>query len=72
MDNEKRDRDGDASFVVHLWLEDRGYPAWRGRITDSGGTCSSAFEDGQSLLAFVQRRLRAISDVVLPMNRRHS
>ena len=72
MVDEKRVRVDEMSFIVHLWLEDREHPAWRGRVTDSNGEHSSAFEDGQSLLGFIQSRLREISDIALPARRNPS
>jgi hypothetical protein len=59
----------EMSFVIHLWLEDREHPAWRGRITDGDGAHSSAFEDEESLLGHIRGRLRAVSNVALPTRR---
>ena len=50
------------SFVIHLWFETGRH--WRGRIRDDKG--HRAFEDGQSLLGFIQNRLHEESDVTLP------
>ena len=56
----------EMSFVIHLWLEKGERPAWRGRVTDVDGTDLRAFEDTQSLLDFIQDRLRMASQITLP------
>ena len=53
------------SFFLHLWLEGRERPAWRGRVNDGDGGHSSAFEDEQALLDFIRIRLLKES-IVLP------
>lgn len=58
-----------VSFVVHLWLENGEQPIWRGRVTESNGAHSHAFEDVDSLLGFIRNRLREVSDVTLPERR---
>ena len=60
----------ELSFVIHLWLEGRERPAWRGRVTESDGTRSGAFEDEDSLLGFIRGRLREVSEVKLPVKRK--
>ena len=69
MDNERLVHKDEVSLVIHLWLEDHEISAWRGRVTDSDGSHSSAFEDEQSLLDFIRSRLREISNIKLPKAR---
>ena len=69
MGDTRRVHDDEISFVIHLWLEDRERPMWRGRVTDSNGAHSNAFEDGRSLLGFISDRLREVSNVTLPERR---
>jgi hypothetical protein len=55
------------SFVIHLWLDPG--PRWRGRVSDGGD--NHAFEDTDSLLAFIQERLQRASAarIALPTRR---
>jgi hypothetical protein len=59
------------AFFIHLWLEGGERPSWRGRVSDSEGRYSSAFEDEQTLLSFIRARL-VNESVVLPPRRRES
>jgi hypothetical protein len=59
------------SFFLHLWLEDRERPAWRGRVNDGDGGHSIAFEDERALLWFIRDRLLNKS-IVLPRRRADS
>lgn len=56
----------EMSFIIHLWLENGERPTWRGRVTDVDGKDLRAFEDAQSLLEFIQNRLRTASQIALP------
>jgi hypothetical protein len=59
----------DMSFVIHLWLEQS--VRWRGRVSVGGGADRHAFEDTDSLLAFIQERLQraCASRAALPTRR---
>lgn len=69
MRNPRRVQEDEVSFVVHLWLERGERTIWRGRVTESNGAHSNAFEDEDSLLGFIRNRLREFSDVTLPEKR---
>lgn len=69
IDDEVIARGVELSFVIHLWLEDHGGHAWRGRVTESDGSHSGVFEDEDSLLGFIRSRLRQVSEVELPQKR---
>jgi hypothetical protein len=43
----------ETSFVIHLWIEPGSF--WRGRVSD--GEEERHFEDGQTLLEFIEDRL---------------
>ena len=58
MDDEERNPP-EVSFIIHLWLEQGAH--WRGRVSDGDGTKTCAFEDTDSLLAFIQERLQRAS-----------
>jgi hypothetical protein len=58
-------QDRHRCFVIHLWFEPECH--WRGRISDDKG--DSVFEDGQSLLGFIQKRLLKEFKVTLPLRR---
>jgi len=70
MGNEER-IPPEMSFVIHLWLEQGA--RWRGRVSVGGGADSHAFEDTDSLLAFIQERLQraSTSRAALPTRRVH-
>ena len=59
----------EVSLVIHVWLENQDRPAWRGRVTQSDGSHSGAFEDEETLIEFIRSRLRDISTVILPRMR---
>ena len=69
MRNPRRVQEAEVSFVIHLWLEGGEHPIWRGRVRESNGAHSNAFEDWNSLLGFIRTRLREVSDVTLPERR---
>lgn len=68
MVGQRREPEGDMSFFIHLWLEHRDRNVWRGKATD--GDNEHWFEDGNSLLTFIENRLRIEHGVSLPRRRR--
>jgi hypothetical protein len=58
-----------VSFFVQLWQDQGTRRFWRGRIVEVDGGQSGAFQDAEGLLAFLRKRLRKISGVVLPLRR---
>jgi hypothetical protein len=68
MDSHNCIEERQISFFIHLWLETGDRSAWRGRVSDGQGNCSTAFEDEQALLDFIRHRLSSAC-IVLPRRR---